>query len=393
MTWDDGLAWIYSTRETNIKFGLEKTHRLLDALGRPEKNLRFLHVAGTNGKGSVCAMLDAILRRSGYKVGLFTSPHLMDFRERIRVDGKMISRSVAADGLSRIKVAIEEWESGPTFFEIATILALDYFAAQGCDFVVLETGMGGRLDSTNAVTPLVSVVTPIAMDHMSWLGDTLPEIAGEKAGIIKSGVPVVSSLQDPEAASVLASKALDVGSVLEFVSEPWAEVVALAGSHQRWNAALAVAAVKAAGIACASECISDALASVSWPARFQFLSERLVLDGAHNLHSARALVETWREVFQEERATVVFGALQDKEYAGMLEVLSGIASDFVFVPVRNDRSASVESFSSFALAPSTLAADLRTAMELALSGSRPVLVTGSLYLAGEVLELTQKSSF
>ena len=192
MTWDDGLAWIYSTRETNIKFGLEKTHRLLDALGRPEKNLRFLHVAGTNGKGSVCAMLDAILRRSGYKVGLFTSPHLMDFRERIRVDGKMISRSAAAEGLSRIKGAVEEWENGPTFFEIATILALDHFASQGCDFVVLETGMGGRLDSTNAVTPLVSVVTPIAMDHMSWLGDTLPEIAGEKAGIIKSGVPAVS---------------------------------------------------------------------------------------------------------------------------------------------------------------------------------------------------------
>lgn len=393
MTWHDGLAWIYSTRETNIKFGLEKTHRLLDALGRPEKNLRFLHVAGTNGKGSVCAMLDAILRRSGYRVGLFTSPHLMDFRERIRVDGEMISESDAVAGLSRIKWTVEEWENGPTFFEIATVLALDYFAAQGCDFVVLETGMGGRLDSTNAVTPLVSVVTPIAMDHMSWLGDTLPKIAGEKAGIIKSGVPVVSSPQAPEAASVLAAKALDVGSVLEFVSEPWLGSVALAGLHQRWNAALAVAAVKAAGIACTEETISDALASVSWPARFQFLSERFVLDGAHNLHSARALVETWRGVFQDERATVVFGALQDKEYEGMLEVLADIASDFVFVPVRNDRSASLESFSGFERAPFTLVEDLRTALDLAFSGSRPVLVTGSLYLAGEVLELTKKTSF
>jgi len=393
VTWHDGLAWIYSTRETNIKFGLEKTHRLLDALGRPEKNLRFLHVAGTNGKGSVCAMLDAILRRSGYRVGLFTSPHLMDFRERIRVDGEMISESDAVAGLSRIKWTVEEWENGPTFFEIATVLALDYFAAQGCDFVVLETGMGGRLDSTNAVTPLVSVVTPIAMDHMSWLGDTLPKIAGEKAGIIKSGVPVVSSPQAPEAASVLAAKALDVGSVLEFVSEPWLGSVALVGLHQRWNAALAVAAVKAAGIACTEETISDALASVSWPARFQFLSERFVLDGAHNLHSARALVETWRGVFQDERATVVFGALQDKEYEGMLEVLAEIASDFVFVPVRNDRSASLESFSGFARAPFTLAADLRAALDLAFSGSRLVLVTGSLYLAGEVLELTKKTSF
>lgn len=393
MTWNDGLAWLYSTRESSIKFGLEKTHRLLDALGRPDKKLRFLHVAGTNGKGSVCAMLDAILRRSGYRVGLFTSPHLKDFRERIRVDGEMISESDAAVGLSRIRGAVEEWENGPTFFEIATILALDYFAAQGCDFVVLETGMGGRLDSTNAVTPLVSVITPIAMDHMSWLGETLPEIAGEKAGIIKNGVPVVSAPQAPEAASVLVAKALECGAPLKFVSAPLSGEIALAGHHQKWNAALAVAALQAAGVACSEECISDALAGVSWPARFQFLSDRLVLDGAHNIHSARALVETWHEVFQDERATVVFGALQDKEYEGMLKVLAEIASDFVFVPVRNERSATVESFSGFDLVPSAIAENLPTGLALALSGSRPVLVTGSLYLAGEVLELAEKSPF
>ena len=393
MTWNDGLAWLYSTRESSIKFGLEKTHRLLDALGRPDKNLRFLHVAGTNGKGSVCAMLDAILRRSGYRVGLFTSPHLKDFRERIRVDGEMISESDAAVGLSRIRGAVEEWENGPTFFEIATILALDYFAERRCDFVVLETGMGGRLDSTNAVTPLVSVITPIAMDHMSWLGETLPEIAGEKAGIIKNGVPVVSAPQAPEAASVLVAKALECGAPLKFVSAPLSGEIALAGHHQKWNAALAVAALQAAGVACSEECISDALAGVSWPARFQFLSDRLVLDGAHNIHSARALVETWREVFQDERATVVFGALQDKEYEGMLKVLAEIASDFVFVPVRNERSATVESFSGFDLVPSAIAENLPTGLALALSGSHPVLVTGSLYLAGEVLELAEKSPF
>ncbi len=393
MTWNDGLAWLYSTRESSIKFGLEKTHRLLDALGRPDKKLRFLHVAGTNGKGSVCAMLDAILRRSGYRVGLFTSPHLKDFRERIRVDGEMISESDAAVGLSRIRGAVEEWENGPTFFEIATILALDYFAERRCDFVVLETGMGGRLDSTNAVTPLVSVITPIAMDHMSWLGETLPEIAGEKAGIIKNGVPVVSAPQAPEAASVLVAKALECGAPLKFVSAPLSGEIALAGHHQKWNAALAVAALQAAGVACSEECISDALAGVSWPARFQFLSDRLVLDGAHNIHSARALVETWREVFQDERATVVFGALQDKEYEGMLKVLAEIASDFVFVPVRNERSATVESFSGFDLVPSAIAENLPTGLALALSGSRPVLVTGSLYLAGEVLELAEKSPF
>lgn len=393
MIWEEGLAWLYSKRETSIKLGLEKTHRLLEAFGRPDKNLRFLHVAGTNGKGSVCAMLDAILRRSGYRTGLFTSPHLVDFRERIRVDGEMISKLDAASGLSRIRNEVEGWENGPTFFEIATILALDYFAAQACDFVVLETGMGGRLDSTNAVTPLVSVITPIAMDHMTWLGQTLPEIAWEKAGIIKSGVPVVSAPQTPEAASVLEAKALDCGSSLKFAGLPWSGEIALAGSHQKWNASLAVAAVRAAGISCPDECVAAALAGVAWPARFQFLSDRLVLDGAHNLHSASALVETWREVFQAERATVVFGALQDKEYAGMLKVLAGIASDFVFVPVRNERSATMESFRGFDFAPSTIAENVSAGLALALSGSRPVLVTGSLYLAGEVLELAEKSSF
>lgn len=393
MTWEESLAWLYSKRETSIKLGLEKTHRLLEVFGRPDKNLRFLHVAGTNGKGSVCAMLDAILRRSGYRVGLFTSPHLKDFRERIRVDGEMISESDAASGLSRIRDSVEGWDNGPTFFEIATILALDYFAAQGCDLVVLETGMGGRLDSTNAITPLVSVITPIAMDHMSWLGETLPEIAGEKAGIIKVGVPVVSSPQAPEAASVLVAKALDCRSPLEFAGVPWSGEIALAGHHQKWNAALAVAAVRAAGIACSDECVAAALAGVHWPARFQFLSDRLVLDGAHNLHSARALVETWREVFQDERPTVVFGALQEKEYAGMLKVLAEIASDFVFVPVQNERSATMESFRGFGLAPFTIAENVSAGLDLALSRSRPVLVTGSLYLAGEVLELAEKSSF
>ncbi len=393
MTWEEGLAWLYSKRETSIKLGLEKTHRLLEEFGRPDKNLRFLHVAGTNGKGSVCAMLDAILQRSGYRTGLFTSPHLMDFRERIRVDGEMISPSDAASGLSEIRDKVEGWENGPTFFEIATILALDYFAAQGCDFVVLETGMGGRLDSTNAITPLVSVITPIAMDHMAWLGETLPEIAGEKAGIIKPGVPVVSSPQAPEAASVLVEKAFDCGSPFEFADVPWPGEIALAGCHQKWNASLAVAAVRAAGIACTDECVAAALAGVHWPARFQFLGDRFVLDGAHNLHSASALVETWREVFQDERATVVFGALQDKEYAGMLKVLAEIASEFVFVPVQNERSATMESFLGFDLVPFTIAENVSAGLDLALSRSRPVLVTGSLYLAGEVLELAEKSSF
>ena len=248
MTHDEALDWLHASESTGIKLGLENTNRLLAACGHPERRLRFLHIAGTNGKGSTCAMLDSILRRAGFRTGLYTSPHLVDFRERIRVDGKMIPREDLAEGLSRLRDAVRDWEHGPTFFEISTFLALDHFARSGCDIVVLETGMGGRLDSTNAVMPLVSTITPIDMDHMQWLGDTLDKIAAEKAGIIKAGIPVVSAPQQPAAAEVLRKTAADRGSSIRFVAEPCPHPLSLAGAHQKWNAALAVETLRASGV-------------------------------------------------------------------------------------------------------------------------------------------------
>ncbi len=383
MTFKESLTWLYSTQQFGIKLGLENTERLLESLGNPQDALRIVHVAGTNGKGSVCAMADAILREGGHRCGLYTSPHLVDFRERIRVDGRMIPREVVADVLTRLRKTSSGWAHCPTFFEFCTVLALEYFSRSGCDAVVLETGMGGQLDATNVVSPAVSVITPIAMDHAEWLGSTLGAIAGEKAGIIKPGVPVVSALQNDEVRAVLETKARAAGSGIPFVAEPWIGVVALPGAHQQWNAALAIAALEAGGFDVSGACIERGLANVRWPARFDEVAPGLVIDGAHNPHSAAVLVETWRARKGEQKATVIFGAMKDKDYTEMLTVLAPIAREFFFVPVASARAAAPADFVSRTTVPSVVFSDLKSAIGAARERSEPVVVTGSLFLAGD----------
>jgi dihydrofolate synthase/folylpolyglutamate synthase len=387
VTLEEALVWLHASQATGIKLGLENTHALLAALDHPERRTRFLHVAGTNGKGSVCAMLDSILRRAGFRTGLYTSPHLVDFRERIRVDGKMISPDAVVHGLSRLREAVCDWEHGPTFFELATVLALDHFAREACDIVVLETGMGGRLDSTNAVTPLVSTITPIGLDHTQWLGETIEKIAFEKAGIIKPAVPGVSSPQNPLAAEVLHRRARESGAPIVFVDHPWSAAVGLRGEHQKWNAVVAAATLRASGLAISDSALREGLAPVEWPARFQQVGERFVVDGAHNSHSAAALVSTWREVFADTRATVVFGALADKDHAEMLCLLAGIAARFFFVPVDSERSETPGAFAAPQEIPTMCCDSPLEAIERAWSFQEPVLITGSLFLAGEVLRI------
>jgi dihydrofolate synthase/folylpolyglutamate synthase len=385
VTYAEALDWIHGAQFTGIKLGLENTRALLAASGNPEKNLRFLHVAGTNGKGSVCAMLDSALRKAGHRCGLYTSPHLVDFRERIRVDGEMAPPDAVAGGLARLREVCGDGKIPATFFEIGTVLALDFFARSGCGVVVLETGMGGRLDATNAVAPLASVLTPIGMDHSEWLGDTLEKIAFEKAGIIKPGVPVVCSPQPPEAETVFRKAAAERGAPIHFVEQPWHGEVGLAGEHQKWNAALALAAIEASGLPCGVGDFADGMKSVHWPGRFQRFGGSLVVDGAHNPHSAETLVATWRSVFGEAKAVVVFGSLADKDSGAMLRILEQVARKFVFVPVKNPRGTPPESLSSgkpFCVAPS-----LAAGLAVAKAAGGPVLVCGSLYLAGEALGL------
>lgn len=389
MSFEEALDWLNDTRFTGIKLGLDNTSRLLEAVGNPHQFLKFIHVAGTNGKGSVCAMLDSCLRAGGHKTGLYTSPHLIDFRERIRVNGEMISRSETASGLTRLRDAVKDWEHKPTFFELATVLAIDHFYRSSCEVVVLETGMGGRLDSTNIVTPLVSVITPIAMDHMAWLGDSIEKIATEKAGIIKAHVPVVSASQPPAAAHVFISKSRDCESRIEFINAPLDLPLALAGEHQRWNAALAVSAIRASGLNCPPDAIAKGLASVKWPARFQRVGERIIVDGAHNEHSAAALVATWREVFGDAKAAIVFGSLRDKEYGTMLHLLEGIGAGFFFVPVRSERSEDPACLAAFIDCKGKCFPNLPEAIHSALATNSLVLITGSLFLAGEALEFLE----
>ena len=394
MNYDEAVAWLYATQLHGIQLGLENIQRLTNALGirvaAPEAP-KFLHVAGTNGKGSVCAMLDACCRSAGLKTGLFTSPHLVTFRERMRINGEMISEDEVAAGLTEIRALVEQWDHAPTFFEIATALALAWFQQSDVEVVVLETGLGGRLDATNVVTPAVSVLTRIDLDHQQWLGDSLPAIALEKAGIIKPGVPVVTGPQDDEVRVVLVQIAMWRGAELNFVATPLRGVeIALAGSHQRWNAALALHALELADLGISGEAVVAGLRTVEWPGRFQQITPRVVLDGAHNPASARRLAETWREVFGDQRATLILGVLQDKDVRGICEALLPIAGRIIALPVQNPRSATPQeicrAIGEVAPRQECIAVrDLPAALRIAESMGRRVLLTGSLFLVGEAL--------
>ena len=392
-SYKDALAWLYGTQRFGIKLGLENIQRLLHELDVPGKGQRIVHVAGTNGKGSVCAMIDAICREAGYRTGLFTSPHLVTFRERIQVDGEMIGEETVAEGLTLIRELVAGWEPHPTFFEITTALALVHFKQCACEMIVLETGLGGRLDATNAVKPIVSVITPIGYDHQSWLGHSLEEIASEKAGIIKPGVPVVSAAQEPPAEKVIRARAAECGAPLQIVSEVYNQTsVALAGAHQKQNASLAIAALRAAGIAIEEDAIVHGLASVQWPARFQRWDERTIIDGAHNPAGAEVLAKTWRDQFGGENATIILAVLHDKDVTGICRALAPI-SDYVVLPeICSQRSAEPETIAQIfaSIAPAlqhSIAPSLASALELARARPNPILLTGSLHFAGEVLAL------
>jgi dihydrofolate synthase/folylpolyglutamate synthase len=409
----EALRWLYATQLFGVNLGLQSMERLLAELGlstgqntgkdqasenrtveaHSESGPRFIHVAGTNGKGSTCAMLSALCQEAGLKTGLYTSPHLISFRERIRLNGTDIPEAAALEGLQRIRTVIEDWPVHPTFFEIVTALALDWFQRQGADVVVLETGLGGRLDATNVVVPLVSVLTPIGLDHQGILGETLGAIATEKAGILKPGVPAVTARQDPAVMQVLEQTAGRLGCGLHVVSQPWdGGSLGLAGQVQRWNAALALLALDAAGIAVPPERIPNVLAGVQWPGRFQRVGESLVLDGAHNAPAAEALVATWSEVFPGEKASLVFGALMDKDVRAVLQILEPIAGELVLVPVRSPRALTVPQIAALVaevlpMVPCRQASSLKEA--LAEVSPRRRLVSGSLYLVGEALGLLQ----
>lgn len=433
MNYSEALAWLYSLQRFGIKLGLENIRRLIAELHADLYRARVIHVAGTNGKGSVCAMIDSICRAQNYRTGLFTSPHLVTFRERIRVSGKKISEEAVANGLTKIRELVHDWDPHPTFFEIATALALKYFAENEIDplrakgsrldqsagspssfdpsswddqrvepkelpgfagsgeIVILETGMGGRFDATNAVPSNVSIITSIDLDHEKWLGNSLDKIAAEKAGIIKPKAPVVSAPQKKEVELVLRNRAADCESPIEFITELHEQhPIALSGTYQKQNAALAIAAIHAAKIDIDDSAIAHGLATVDWPARFQRWDERTIIDGAHNPAAARALAQTWRETFGIERATLILAILSDKDLHGIYEALAPIADSVLLPQIRSERAATPENLAQIisSITPSlpySITASVAEALDLARAKPNPILLTGSLHFAGEAL--------
>jgi len=396
VNYEEAGAWLYGAQLRGIKLGLGNTRELLARLGVDLGARRFIHVAGTNGKGSVCALIDSICRAAGIHTGLFTSPHLLTFRERIRIDGEKIEESETAEGLANIREIAAQGGVQPTFFEITTALALEYFQKRNVDVVVLETGLGGRFDATNVVTPAVSVLTSIDLDHEAWLGSSLAAIAGEKAGIIKPGVPAVSVPQREEAGEVLSEAARKAGSDLRFITSPIKNAVpGLPGSHQRWNAALAIAALEAASIPVSAS--SKGIGEVVWPGRFQIIDRRYILDGAHNRAAAERLALTWKEIYGDARATVILGVLKDKDVRAICAELLPIADAFIASPVRSPRSSTAQEIveavrTADPAAPCTPAESLSAALEIAKRRVRRILITGSLFLVGEAIAVLEGST-
>ena len=372
--YEQAIEFLYSLQLFGTKFGLENTRKLAALAGNPERHLRFIHVAGTNGKGSTCAMLESIYRRAGLRVGLYTSPHLVRFGERIQVNRRPISDEDIVRLVNEAKTWLKERsdKNHPTFFEVVTVMALRHFAEQQCELVIWETGMGGRLDATNIVTPLASVITNVQMDHQQWLGDSIEKIAFEKAGIVKPGVPVITGASG-SALKVIEQVACDLNAPLSVVTRA-ADVEPLPGRHQRMNAAIALETARVLR----HQLPASSLGSIVWPGRMQRVGKYL-LDGAHNLPGIEALI---REL--PGRPTIIVGVLRDKDWAAMLRVLAKRAARLLFVPIKSKRGLPPAELLN--TSPGTVCNSLSEALELAKSDEQ-VVITGSLYLVGEAMEL------
>ena len=418
MTYAEAVARLLALRggeHAGMRPGLERIETLLEALGNPERRYTLVQVAGTNGKGSVAAMLAGILKADGRRVGLYTSPHLVSFRERIRVDGEAITEDDVADGFDAIATLVARLDA--TMFEASTALALDHFAREAVDVAVLEVGLGGRLDATTVGTPAVTALARIDLDHQEVLGPILAAIAAEKAAIIRSGV-AVSAAQAPEAADVLLARAAAVGvpllmegrelSVRVRARDLEAQTIDAAGPgwrleglrlpllgvYQPSNALVALAAARTLGVRDAA--CREGLARARWPGRFEVLRARdriVVLDGAHNPAGAAALAASLTEWFGTTPLTLVFGALRDKDAPGMLAALAPRARRLIFTASSSPRAARPEALRDAAPAGAAveLAESAPEALALAAREPRtPILcVAGSLSLLGDVLRATR----
>jgi len=432
----ESLDYLFGLQRFGIKLGLSNIIALLKHLGNPHQGLRAVHVAGSNGKGSTAAFLTSILGHAGCRVGLYTSPHLIDFTERIQVDGVPVPEGRVAELTDRIRGVVGEMErsgelwadssaSSPakdfdpqkatiTFFEFTTAMAFLHFREAQVDVAVLETGMGGRLDATNAIDPLLSLITPVSLEHQQYLGRTLLQIAGEKAGIIKPGRPLLSTARQPRVIDLLRRKCRELGApfyahgkefrgkqtgprLMDFqgIGHRWDNLcLGLAGGHQVLNASLALAAAEILmekGFPIREDSVRKGLAGARWPGRLELVgdSPRVLLDGAHNPEASRVLKQALQEEFPRRRLILVLGIMADKDIPKIMSNLIPLADLLILSRPHMDRAASLESLRKNASPwgkPTREVADVGTAVEKAMGEAGKgdlVVVTGSLFTVGE----------
>ncbi|MFH1856765.1 MAG: folylpolyglutamate synthase/dihydrofolate synthase family protein [Candidatus Omnitrophota bacterium] len=401
-------------------FGLKRVSLLLEKLGSPQHGLKAIHITGSKGKGSVACFCASILKEAGFKTGLYTSPHLETLRERIRINGEFIAEDEIIELVEELKPSIEEINS-PSFFEIYTAMAFLYFKKKKVDFAVLEVGLGGRLDATNVINPLVSVITPISFEHTKKLGNTLAAIAGEKSGIIKDNIKVISAVQREEAWEVIAKRAEEKNASLytcgkDFsyrkikssrekqvfdvagIFEEYKELeIKLLGEHQLMNASVAVAAVEALefyDVKISGQDIKKGLVRAYWPGRVEVVAENpvIILDGAQNVASSEALVKTVRENFSWRRLILILGISKDKDIEGIIKVLEEIADEIIITRANLPRAAEPEVLASFLSKDkkTEITRSIKDALEKARersSESDLILICGSLFVVGEARQI------
>ena len=424
----DPLSYLFGLGQFGIKFGLENMFAIVGRLGHPERTFRSVHIAGTNGKGSVTAMIDAGLRAAGHRSARYTSPHLVDLAERFVIEGRPIAADRMVAAVADVQSAIEELlaegvlQAHPTFFEVTTAVAFELFRRAGVDTAVLEVGLGGRLDATNVIEPVATAITSIAYDHQQYLGSTLAEIAREKAGIIKPGVPMVVGELEPEAFTAIAGVAQDRGApliraadgvtvtrrlsntiALRTPARDYGDVtIGLRGAHQIGNALVAVRILElldSQGIMVPSDAVASALARPSWPGRLDLRrladGREILLDAAHNPAGAATLASYLREL-DAERLPLVFAGMHDKDLESMLRTLLPVVGPLVVTRASNRRSADPERLGELAhrVAPETsvtVAASPAEALDIAWRNSPRIIVAGSVFLVGDVMKLARQA--
>jgi len=402
------LTWLFALEQFGIKFGLENISAIVERLGHPERAFRSIHIAGTNGKGSVTAMVDAALRAAGHRSARYTSPHLIDLSERFVIDGRPVGAGALESAINEVRAAIDDLrargrlEVQPTFFEVTTAVAFELFRRAEVNVAVLEVGLGGRLDATNVVTPpklVATAITSIAFDHQLYLGTTLREIALEKAGIIKPGVPVVVGPLEPEAAAAIDETAARLHAPVIRASAHDCEgmTVGLAGVHQRANAGVALRLLQLAdanGLPTPRDAIAAGLAEPHWPGRLDVRrladGRELLLDAAHNPAGAASLASYLKAEGGALRP-LVFAAMRDKDVTGMFAALLPAVASLIVTRASNARSADPASLAEQARTaapalPITVSPDLDDALDMAWRAGPRIVVAGSIFLLGDVMK-------